>query len=88
VADVAREARVPLETFDELAHHGVERFGELLDFFVGSRDDQTGRELALGNQGRGLGDLHERTNGPTGHPKSTRDANERRQQCPDTHQLQ
>src|SRR5664280_3913441 len=80
VTDVTRETRVAFNSLDEPAHHGVERFGELLHLTVGLADDQTRREFTLGDQGRRGRNVLERSNGTPGHPETTTDADERREQ--------
>ena len=80
VADVARESRVALEAIDELAHHLVERFGELLHLAVGARDLEARREVALGDGARGERDPLEGPHGAPRHPQPAADADERRRE--------
>jgi len=69
VTDVTGEPGVAFESFDQAAHHEVERFVELLDFLVGARHHQTSREFALGDQRRGFGDFEQGPNRAPGHQR-------------------
>ena len=85
VTDVTGEPGVAFESFDQAAHHEVERFGELLDFLVGARHHQTSREFALGDQRRGFGDFEQGPNRAPGHPKAATHSDQGRQDRPRAH---
>lgn len=74
VAHVAREAGVTLEAVDQLADHLVKGVGELLHFAVGPGDLQAGGEAAVGDGGRGEGDLLQGSHGSPRHPKPAGDS--------------
>ena len=80
VADVTRKARVALESLDELTHHLVERFGELLDLAVRPGDLEPRREVSLGDGARGERDALEGAHGSPRHPEAAADADERRRE--------